>query len=75
MRVELLMPAESENCPNCVAPGGTLTLLTSMTRYYRCPRCQRSWQVTRGVGTDRECQAGGVPALRAAGGSEGLRTR
>jgi len=38
----------SVRCPHCHEPYGTLTLLTSMVRYYRCARCNRSWQCIRG---------------------------
>ena len=38
----------SVRCPHCHEPCRTLTLLTSMVRYYRCPRCNRSWQSIRG---------------------------
>jgi len=37
----------SEKCPRCHQPCGPLTLLTSMTRYYRCAGCGISWQVRR----------------------------
>jgi hypothetical protein len=36
-----------ERCPACLEQGGALTLLTSMTRYYSCVRCHRSWHVMR----------------------------
>ena len=65
MGVELLPPPGSENCPSCMAPAGALTLLTSMTRYYSCARCQRSWQVTRGIDTDRGRPTGGVLSVQA----------
>ena len=38
----------SDWCAQCHDRCGTQTLLTSMVRYYRCPRCGGSWQFTRG---------------------------
>ena len=34
-------------CPRCSTASGLLNLLTSMTRYYVCGRCQCRWQVAR----------------------------
>jgi hypothetical protein len=39
--------AVADPCPHCGAPDATLTLLTSMTRYYACGRCKSSWQASR----------------------------
>ena len=45
---EPFLTRPSVRCPHCHEPYGTLTLLTSMVRYYRCARCNRSWQCIRG---------------------------
>ncbi len=37
-------------CPRCSAPRGTLSLLTSMKRYYVCGRCRCQWQISRAEG-------------------------
>jgi len=44
---ELSPQSSTEECPQCHQPCGPLTLLTSMTRYYRCAQCGRAWQVRR----------------------------
>jgi hypothetical protein len=36
-----------EQCPRCLEHCGTLTLFTSMVRYYRCARCGRYWEILR----------------------------
>jgi hypothetical protein len=41
-----------EGCPRCNAPDATMTLLTSMIRYFMCSRCQWRWQVSRPSGSD-----------------------
>ena len=43
----------NDTCPRCDEPGGRLTLLTSMVRYYMCARCARPWQVVRDLDADR----------------------
>ena len=48
----------AEECPLCHQPCGPLTLLTSMTRYYRCDRCGHSWQVTRVDDQPGDCAGG-----------------
>jgi len=45
---EPFLTRPSARCLHCHEPYGTLTLLTSMVRYYRCARCNRSWQCIRG---------------------------
>jgi transposase-like protein len=40
-------------CPRCTATDATVTLLTSMTRYFVCNRCQSRWQVSRVSGGDK----------------------
>ncbi len=37
----------ADRCPRCSMPRGTLTLLTSTTRYYVCGRCRRRWHCVR----------------------------
>jgi hypothetical protein len=32
-------------CPRCGAADAVLNLLTSMTRYFACPRCNCRWEV------------------------------
>jgi formate dehydrogenase maturation protein FdhE len=36
-----------ERCPRCGEPNGSLSLLTSMMRYYLCERCECRWHVSR----------------------------
>ena len=38
---------EGPICPRCSALDGTLSLLTSMTRYYVCRHCACRWQISR----------------------------
>jgi formate dehydrogenase maturation protein FdhE len=40
-------PSIDHQCPRCSARGGTMTLLTSMTRYYMCEQCNCRWHVLR----------------------------
>ena len=40
-------PMDSQHCARCRGKLGTLTLLTSMTRYYHCRTCEHRWQVSR----------------------------
>jgi hypothetical protein len=35
-----------ESCPLCGATDAVLTLLTSMTRYFACRRCQYRWRIS-----------------------------
>jgi hypothetical protein len=44
-------------CPRCSAASGTLNLLTSMTRYFVCGRCQCRWQVARVEESDSQAGA------------------
>ena len=55
MRTDALLSSAAESsasadvdlaCPRCFAPGSTLTLLTSMVRYYTCPSCGGTWNET-----------------------------
>jgi len=39
--------APGSPCPRCGIASGTVNLLTSMTRYYRCDHCACAWQVGR----------------------------
>lgn len=44
---EVPPPGTGENrCPQCGAPDGVLSLLTSMTKYYACRQCHGRWQVS-----------------------------
>ena len=38
--------ADSACCPRCGASDAVLSLLTSMTRYFACRRCDCRWQVS-----------------------------
>lgn len=40
-------------CPRCEASDPVLTLLTSMTRYFACGRCQHRWEVAAVAAADR----------------------
>jgi hypothetical protein len=56
-------------CPCCNAPCETVSLLTSMTRYYLCARCRARWQVARNWQTVEDGIAAGqggaqVPTTR-----------
>ena len=42
-----------DGCLRCGAPGATMTLLTSMTRYFMCDRCECRWQVSRLPGVEQ----------------------
>ena len=42
---EATVPKEHDRCPRCQAPDAVLNLLTSMTRYFSCDRCDHRWQV------------------------------
>jgi transposase-like protein len=48
----VLAPGIGERCPRCQASDLAMTLLTSMTRYYVCERCQCRWQVLRQTASD-----------------------
>jgi len=41
-------------CPKCEASDPVLTLLTSMTRYFACSRCQHRWEVAAVAAADRD---------------------
>jgi len=41
-------------CPRCIAPGSTLTLLTSMVRYYTCSNCGCTWNETNAPVVDAQ---------------------
>jgi len=51
-------------CPRCGASDALLSLLTSMTRYFACRRCDCRWEVLAG-GRWPCGKAGGRPRLRA----------
>jgi len=40
------VPLEQNRCPRCAASDAVLSLLTSMTRYHACRRCDYRWQVS-----------------------------
>jgi len=42
---ESAAPEIRERCPQCDALEATLTLLTSMTKYFACLRCHHRWRV------------------------------
>jgi hypothetical protein len=44
---DALVAPRTPGCPRCSVPDGTLSLLTSMTRYYVCRHCEWRWQVSR----------------------------
>jgi hypothetical protein len=44
---DALVAPQAPGCPRCRVPDGTLSLLTSMTRYYVCRHCEWRWQVSR----------------------------
>jgi hypothetical protein len=41
---------ELARCPRCETPDPQLKLLTSMTRYFACTRCEHRWDVSRLAG-------------------------
>ena len=41
-------------CPLCGATDAVLTLLTSMTRYFACRRCQHRWRIGIAAPVQRE---------------------
>lgn len=53
----------SDRCPRCSAPCGALNLLTSMTRYYVCGRCECRWQVSRMEESNSPSHASGRVAI------------
>jgi hypothetical protein len=50
---ERRVDAVTDGCPDCQAPCGAPTLLTSMVRYYTCAWCGNSWQILRDLQGDR----------------------
>ena len=48
--VESALPFEANRCRRCSASATLLTLLTSVTTYFVCRRCDYMWQVST-IGT------------------------
>jgi hypothetical protein len=41
------LPSPTGACPQCGASDATLSLLTSMHRYFACRRCNHRWQIAQ----------------------------
>jgi DNA-directed RNA polymerase subunit RPC12/RpoP len=65
---DALAAPQVSGCPRCSMPFSTLSLLTSMTRYYVCPHCDCRWQVSRVEAREQHPRSWG--ALRAVAATE-----